>query len=47
MTMLTRRLATDFLDACAGLETGRLRVRTPEGAIHDFGSTGPGGRAAT
>lgn len=41
MTMLTRRLATDFLDACAGLETGRLRVRTPEGAIHDFGSTGP------
>lgn len=41
MTMLTRRLAHDFLDACAGMETGRLRVRTPEGSVHDFGADGP------
>lgn len=37
MILLNRRLAADFLDACSGIETGRLRVRTPEGTVHDFG----------
>ena len=37
---LTRRLATDFLATCEGIETGRLRVRTPEGHVHDFGAAG-------
>lgn len=38
---LTTRVATDFLAACEGIETGRLRVRTPEGHVHDFGGAGP------
>jgi cyclopropane-fatty-acyl-phospholipid synthase len=37
---LTRRIATDFLSTCERIETGRLRVRTPEGHVHDFGSVG-------
>ncbi len=37
---LTRRVATDFLSTCERIETGRLRVRTPEGHVHDFGSHG-------
>ncbi len=37
---LTRRVATDFLSACERIETGRLRVRTPEGHVHDFGGAG-------
>ena len=37
---LTRRVATDFLATCERIETGRLRVRTPEGYLHDFGSAG-------
>lgn len=41
MTLLTRRLSTDFLDACARIETGRLCIRTPEGDVHNFGTTGP------
>lgn len=41
MTLLTRRLATDFLTTCEGIGTGRLRVRTPEGHVHDFGTGGP------
>lgn len=38
---LTRRIATDFLATCERIGSGRLRVRTPEGHIHDFGSGGP------
>jgi cyclopropane-fatty-acyl-phospholipid synthase len=38
---LTRRLATDFLSSCERIGTGRLRVRTPEGHVHDFGDAGP------
>jgi len=38
---MTRRIALDFLGACERIETGRLRVRTPEGRIHDFGNAGP------
>jgi cyclopropane-fatty-acyl-phospholipid synthase len=37
---LTRRIAADFLSNCERIETGRLRVRTPEGHVHDFGSAG-------
>jgi cyclopropane-fatty-acyl-phospholipid synthase len=40
MTILTRRIASDFLATCERIETGRLRVRTPEGHVHDFGATG-------
>ena len=38
---LIQRVASDFLAACERIESGRLRVRTPEGHVHDFG--GPGG----
>ena len=41
MTHLTRRLARDFLTACERIETGSLRVRTPEGSLHSFGGPGP------
>ncbi len=37
---LNGRIASDFLGACEGIEFGRLRVRTPEGNVHDFGSSG-------
>ncbi|MFQ8433255.1 class I SAM-dependent methyltransferase [Amaricoccus sp. W119] len=44
---LIQRVASDFLAACERIESGRLRVRTPEGHVHDFGgpggSSGPGG----
>jgi cyclopropane-fatty-acyl-phospholipid synthase len=40
MTYLTRRIASDFLATCERMETGRLRVRTPEGHVHDFGTGG-------
>lgn len=38
---ITRRVAHGFLDACARIEQGRLRVITPEGHVHDFGQRGP------
>ncbi len=38
---LARGIATDFLSACDRIETGRLRVITPEGHVHDFGGDGP------
>ena len=38
--MTRLRLARDFLSACEGIGTGRLRLRTPEGHVHDFGSEG-------
>lgn len=37
---LRRRIGTDFLTTCERIETGRLRVRTPEGHVHRFGGTG-------
>ncbi|PZQ47496.1 MAG: class I SAM-dependent methyltransferase [Rhodovulum sulfidophilum] len=39
-SFLTRRRANAFLDSCARIETGRLRVRTPEGHVHVFGDAG-------
>jgi cyclopropane-fatty-acyl-phospholipid synthase len=38
---LSARVARDFLDTCAGITEGRLRVITPDGQIHDFGSGAP------
>ncbi|MBS8228516.1 SAM-dependent methyltransferase [Vannielia litorea] len=38
---VTRRLRHAFLEACEQLREGRLRLVTPEGHRHDFGSTGP------
>ena len=37
---LRRRVENDFLAACDGITTGRFRLRTPEGHVHDFGSGG-------
>ena len=41
MPFATRRLRHAFLDACASIETGRLRLTTPDGARHEFGGSGP------
>ena len=41
---LRRRVENDFLAACDGITTGRFRLRTPEGHVHDFGSGGPSRR---
>ena len=38
---ITRRLQRQFLSACEGITTGRLRLITPEGQRHDFGTSGP------
>lgn len=40
MPLATRQLERKFLDTCAKIEHGRLRVVTPEGTRHDFGSGG-------
>jgi cyclopropane-fatty-acyl-phospholipid synthase len=40
MLFLTKRVKRDFLDSCQGIHTGSLRLRTPEGEIHDFGNGG-------
>ncbi|MBI1220896.1 MAG: methyltransferase domain-containing protein [Rhodobacteraceae bacterium] len=41
MPFATRRLQRGLFDTCARLSEGRLRLITPEGHRHDFGSTGP------
>ncbi len=41
MLFLTNRAKHDFLETCAQIKTGRLRLRTPEGEVHDFGHGGP------
>ncbi|MCB1346553.1 MAG: class I SAM-dependent methyltransferase [Rhodobacter sp.] len=40
-SLVTRRLQRQFLTACEGITTGRLRLVTPEGHRHDFGTHGP------
>ena len=40
MLMMTKRGKHEFLDSCQRIQTGSLRLRTPEGEIHDFGSGG-------
>ncbi len=41
MLFLTNRVKHDFLETCAQLKTGSLRLRTPEGEVHDFGQGSP------
>ena len=41
MLFLTRQVKRDFLDTCARIRHGSLRLRTPEGEIHDFGTGTP------
>lgn len=41
MLFLTRRVKHDFLETCAGIRTGSLRLITPEGETHDFGAGEP------
>lgn len=45
MSFLNRRVKHTFLETCAAVATGSLRVRTPDGAVHDFGP-GHGGQPA-
>ncbi|KAA2313427.1 class I SAM-dependent methyltransferase [Pseudooceanicola sediminis] len=40
MPILTNRLKSEFLKSCEVIETGRLTLRTPEGEVHHFGSSG-------
>ena len=40
MLFLTKAVKRDFLDSCQGIHSGSLRLRTPEGEVHDFGQGG-------
>ncbi|QOL82262.1 SAM-dependent methyltransferase [Pseudooceanicola spongiae] len=40
MPILTNRLKSEFLKSCEVIETGRLRLITPEGDVHTFGHSG-------
>jgi len=41
MLFLTNRVKRDFLDTCARISQGQLRLRTPEGESFDFGQGTP------
>ncbi|AHD08458.1 SAM-dependent methyltransferase [Phaeobacter gallaeciensis] len=41
MIFLTKRVKHDFLDSCARIRNGSLRLHTPEGDLHDFGAGAP------
>lgn len=41
MLFLTARVKRDFLESCGQITQGRLRLRTPEGEVHDFGQGTP------
>ena len=41
MFFLTKRVNHDFLDTCARIRRGSLRLRTPEGEVFDFGQGSP------
>ena len=41
MLFLTKRVKHDFLETCAQIRTGSLRLRTPEGEVFDFGQGSP------
>ncbi|WP_372841398.1 class I SAM-dependent methyltransferase, partial [Phaeovulum sp.] len=41
MLFLTNRVKHDFLDTCAQIHVGSLRLRTPEGEVFDFGHGAP------
>jgi len=40
MAFLTDRVKRDFLATCERIEEGRLRLVTPEGEVHHFGTSG-------
>lgn len=41
MLFLTKRVKHDFLETCAQIRIGSLRLRTPEGEVYDFGEGSP------
>ena len=41
MGYVSKRVRSAFLDACAGIDHGRLSLVTPEGERHSFGQSGP------
>jgi cyclopropane-fatty-acyl-phospholipid synthase len=41
MLFLTKRVKHQFLETCAHIRNGSLRLRTPEGEVYDFGRGGP------
>ncbi|KJZ19011.1 SAM-dependent methyltransferase [Loktanella sp. S4079] len=41
MFFITKRVKNDFLETCAQIHSGSLRLRTPEGEIYDFGHGQP------
>lgn len=41
MNFITRRVEHDFLESCEGITHGALRLVTPEGHVHDFGTGDP------
>ncbi|AML52890.1 SAM-dependent methyltransferase [Falsihalocynthiibacter arcticus] len=41
MLFLSKRVKHEFLDTCARITTGSLRLRTPEGEVYDFGAGSP------
>lgn len=41
MLFLTKFVKRDFLDTCAQIRIGSLRLHTPEGDIYDFGNGSP------
>lgn len=41
MLFLTKRVKHDFLETCAQIHEGSLRLRTPEGEVYDFGQGSP------
>ena len=41
MALFTKRVKRDFLDSCAGIQSGSLRLTTPEGEVYNFGAGAP------
>jgi len=41
MLFLTKHIKRDFLETCEKITVGSLRLTTPEGEVHDFGSGAP------
>ena len=41
MALFTKRIKRDFLDSCAGIQSGSLRLTTPEGEVYRFGAGAP------
>lgn len=40
MKFITKRVRSEFLNACESAPVGRLRLTTPEGTVHNFGTSG-------